>query len=135
MWAHTVVLFSTAVFNDVCMTLRASFIEVSIVVWMLLFSLSSISDRSWSLLVVIFSLNRSSIFLISLSIAVVALSGSVVGVDMVGDGDVLFGRFLFFVEGIFSPVDRLLFFPLNSGAGLIVGLGMLVGDCPISTVN
>ena len=56
--------------------------------------------------------------------------------DMVGGcGDVLLGGFFFFVEGIFSPVDHLFFFPLDSGAGLIVGLWMLVGDCPISTVN
>ena len=117
------------------MTLRVSFIEVSIVVRMLLFNLSSISDRSWSLLVVIFSLSHSSIFLISLNIAVVALLGSVAGIDIVGDDDGLLGRFLFLVAEAFSPVDRLLFFPLTSETGLVVGLGILVGDGPMSTIN
>ena len=52
-----------------------------------------------------------------------------------GDGDGLLGRFLFLVAGIFSPVDHLLFFSLTSEVGLILGLGILVGDCPMSTVN
>ena len=51
------------------------------------------------------------------------------------DGNGQLGRFLFLVDAIFSPVDRLLFFPLASAMGLVVGLGKLVGDCPMSTVN
>ena len=52
------------------------------------------------------------------------------------------GGFHFFVTGVFSPVDLLLFFPFNPVIGLDVGgkalsvlLGRVVGDCPISTVN
>ena len=63
----TVGLFCTAVHNDVCITCKASFMELSIVHLMLLFSLSSSSDISLSLLLVIFSDSLSSIFLISAS--------------------------------------------------------------------
>ena len=61
--------------------------------------------------------------------------GSGAGMDIMDDGNGLFGRFLFLVDAIFSPVDRLLFFPLASATGLVVGLGKLVGGCPMSTVN
>ena len=65
---YTVVLFCTAVHSDVCITCRVSFMEVSMVHLMLLFSHSSSSDISLSLLLVIFSDSRSSIFLISSNI-------------------------------------------------------------------
>ena len=67
-------LVCTAVHSDVCITFRASLIEASMVLLMLLFSLSSSSDISLSLLLVIFSDSLSSIFLISSNIlgAVVA---------------------------------------------------------------
>ena len=155
-WDCTITLFSTAMFNDVWMTLRASLIDMSMVDLMLLFSHSSISDISWSLLVVIFSLKHSSIFIILRNIAMVALlestlESAIVSVllfSLLPSIETSFpvvgslGGFRFFVAGVFSPVDLLLFFPFNSVLGLDVGdkvlsvlLGRVVGDCPISTVN
>ena len=64
-----------------------------------------------------------AIFLISLSIAVVVLLGSAAEIDIVDGGNGLLGRFLFLGAGIFSPVDRLLFFPFASATGIVVGLG------------
>ena len=66
--------FSTTELKDVCITFRASLIDVSMVFLMLLFSLSSISDNSLSLLVVIWALSLSSIFFISFNMVLVALN-------------------------------------------------------------
>ena len=66
-------LFSTTVLREVCITFRASLIEVSIVYLMLLFKRSSISYNSWFLLVVIFAISHSSIFIISVNIVLAVL--------------------------------------------------------------
>ena len=124
-------LFCTAVQREVCIVLRASFIEESIVLLILAFNLDSISLISLSLLVVMLAVSLASILIISSSMGllVFVLVSSISMVDILLTTSSLSGSFgtlciaftigngslaestLFFAFG-FSPVDLHLFFEL-----------------------
>ena len=136
-WDLMVGFFSTTELKDVCITFRASLIDVSMVFLMLLFSLSSISDNSLSLLVVIWVFSLSSIFLISFNMVLVAQDISTgVSVILLGfspvevNGSGMELRLL--LTGLLFPVDLLRFLFLVSWFLALLGEA---GVIALSTIN